>query len=170
MLVGVRCCGGWQMRQQGAPATRVCVRLRAECGGWEKWFDSVCECLCEWSQGRVVRDAKGLTGSLSPDHLQKGLQHLVPVNCRPTGLSTVKSKSRWPYFYFAFLLDRTAVYCTSAANNPLLSYRFSWGCLYHLLLYKTTDSRSRMTMYPTGPTYPLNKSSIDVRRPDQLVL
>lgn len=27
-----------------------------------------------------------------------------------------------------------------------------------------------MTLCPTGPRFPLNKSSIDVRKPDQLIL
>lgn len=50
------------------------------------------------------------------DRLWKGPERLAAVNCRPTGLGTLKSKR--PYFYLAFLSEGTAVNCTSAANIP----------------------------------------------------
>lgn len=87
---------------------------------------------------------------------------MAAVNCRPTGLGALKSESRWPYFYLAFLLDRTAVYGTSAANIP----PFLW-----LLLGPPASSPSvqnnrqqeqndTVALHDTpGPTIPFNKSS-----------
>lgn len=50
----------------GGPATRVCVWVCAGCGGWEKQFYFVCECVC-WCV-RVessLRDAVRATGPFS---------------------------------------------------------------------------------------------------------
>lgn len=110
--------GGWQMRQQGAQQpVSMCVSESRVWGMGEMILFRLWVFM--WvKSGGSHEGCWGANWITFPDHLRKGLEHLVPVNCRPTGLCTLKSKSRWPYFYFAFLLDRTAVYCTSAANNP----------------------------------------------------
>lgn len=145
----------------GGPATRVCVHLRAECGGWETWFYSGCECLREWSQAGVMTDAKGLTGSFSLTTYRRGCQ------LWPNRTQHIKKQESVALPLVCFpIRQNNHVLHICCKHPPFFMASPGAACIISFCIKQQTAGTEWHCILQAQQMY---KSSVDLRKPDQFV-